>query len=103
MAIPAEQSWGDLAAGLNIKAWADAGASLAFDGARGGQSHQNRVSAMQESVIAGWANLLISNDAREAAADRATLTGRESMNIGESVATIGTLAKIFDRVPPPGS
>lgn len=103
MAIPVEASWGDLAAGMNLKALADAGADLALTGARAHQGHTNRMAQLGESIGGAWANLLVSNDAREAAANRATLTGRESQNVAESGLLVGTLAKIFDRIPPAGS
>lgn len=100
MAIPAEASWGDLAVGMNLKSLSDAGASLLLDGARSHQGHNARLSMIGENLVAGWGNLLISNDAREAAADRATLTGREAQNIGETLSTVGILAKIFNQTPP---
>lgn len=103
MAINAFGSDQDFAAFMNVKALTDAGSDLLLQGARNYGAHNNRMHQMAETAQFAWNNLMISPDPIEAAATTKVLTGRESQGVGESIALVGMLAKVFDRTPPAGS
>ena len=96
-------SVGDFAAFNNTKALTDAGSDLLLEGARNHQAHNNRMHQMAETAQFAWNNHMISVDPVEAAAGVKMMTGRESQGVGESIALVGMLAKIFERTPPAGS
>lgn len=100
MAIPDFTSVGDAVAFNNTKAFGDAGANLAIQGAQSHNSNNDALATLRLSISGAWANLMSSSDPSEAASTRAMLTGRESMGISEALTIAQVAAKTAQTTPP---
>lgn len=100
MAIPDFTSIADAVASTNAKAFGDAGANLALQGAQQFNAHNARLNLLAESVAGGWANRLLTPDPVEAISTVKLMTGRESLGIGEAIALVQQIMKGAQTTPP---
>ncbi len=101
MAVPNFESVGDAVTFTNAKAYGDAGANLAIQGAQQYNAHNSRINLLSESIAAQWANRMATPDPVEAISTQKLLTGRDSMGIAEAIALAQQLVKTAQTTPPP--